>query len=109
MTEGREERSTALDRHETDPASPGPSPGPAPADGAPVVPHARLPRLAVAAWAGGRVAAPVGRRGKKMRRRTRKIAAALAAILVMSTFGGTAAMADPLSTRRAPTWVTPSS
>lgn len=55
----------------------------------------RLPRAAVAAWAAGSAAAPYGRRGKKLRRRTRKIAAALAAILVMSSVGGTAAMADP--------------
>ncbi|CAA9425075.1 MAG: hypothetical protein AVDCRST_MAG01-01-2533, partial [uncultured Rubrobacteraceae bacterium] len=99
MTEGREERSTALDRHETDPASPRRSPGrssgPAPTDGVPGAPEARLPRLAVAAWAGGRLMAPAGRKGKKMRRRARKIAAALAAILVTSTFGGTAALADP--------------
>ena len=53
-----------------------------------------VPKAAVVTWAAGSRAAPNGRNGKKMRRRTRKIAAALATIFVMSTIGTTTAVAQ---------------
>ena len=53
-----------------------------------------IPKAAVVAWAAGPKIAPNGRQGKKMRRRTRKIAAALATIFVMSTVGTTSAVAQ---------------
>ena len=53
-----------------------------------------IPKTAVAAWAAGPKVAPSGRRGKKIRRRTRKIAAALAVIFVTSSVGTTAAVAQ---------------
>ena len=53
-----------------------------------------VPKAAIVTWAAGSRAAPNGRNGKKMRRRTRKIAAALATIFVMSTIGTTTAVAQ---------------
>ena len=64
------------------------------ADSAPDSVPEVIPKAAVVAWAAGPSVAPSGRHGKKMRRRTRKIAAALAVIFVMSTVGTTTAVAQ---------------
>jgi hypothetical protein len=51
------------------------------------LPARQLPRAVVSAWARGPAGAPAGRTGKKFRRRARRLAGVLAALLVLQSTG----------------------